>query len=81
MLPMEGYRIGDPVGLWVRTGGYGRREGGWVGREPGRREDRATMGLEISGHRTTIFQVLLGAGHIYSEFTPIAQHCTPGEQR
>lgn len=44
MLPIEGHRIGDPVGLGVRTGGYGRREGGWVVREPGRREDRATHG-------------------------------------
>lgn len=58
MLPIEGYRTGDPVGLWVRTGEYGGRERDWVDRESGRREDRADM-----GYQTTIFQVLLGARH------------------
>lgn len=39
------------------------------------------IGLEISGQWIIIFQVLLEAGHIDSEFTPFAQHHQPSEQR
>lgn len=60
---------------------YGRKE--WTLGRYGVREKRwgPLIRLEISGQQIIIFQVLMEAGHIVSEFTPFAQHHKPSEQR